>query len=119
MTAPGKLISETRKLEAHLIRKSHTKLRLATVNIGTMIGRSAEVTEMVGRRQLDVVAIQKICFRNEGVKRVKGGEYKYRLYWSGDEKVYGGVGLMVRHDLAKFVMALRRVSPKLYPWILC
>jgi len=75
-----------------------------------MIKRSAEVAETFGRRQLNVVAIQEVCYRNEAVKR---GEFEYMLYSSGDEKAYGGVGLIVRHDLAKFVMAIRRVSPKI------
>jgi len=58
MTAPGKLIPDTRELEAHLIRKSHTKLRFSIANVGMMIGRSADVAETFERRQLDVVAIQ-------------------------------------------------------------
>jgi len=43
-----------------------------------MIGRSVEVAETFGR-QLDVVAIQEVHYRNEGEKRVKG-EFDYRLY---------------------------------------
>jgi len=54
-----------------------------------MIGRSAEVVKTSGRRQLDVVAIQEVRYKNEGVRSVKG-EFEYRLYWSGDEKAYDG-----------------------------
>ena len=72
-TALGKTLRETRKLEETLIRTSQAKLRLATINVVTLVGGSAEVAETVGRR-VDVAALQKVRFRNEGVKTLKGGD---------------------------------------------
>ena len=112
MTGPGKTFQETRKTEKFLARKSQGKLRLATANVGSMVGRSAEVTETVGRRGVDIVALQEVRFRNEGVKRLRGGDFEYRLYWKGEETGYGGVGLMVRQELAECVMEVRRVSSR-------
>ena len=51
--------------------------------------------------------------KNEGVKRLRGGDFKYKLYWKGEETGCGGVGLMVKHDLVESVMEVRRVSPRI------
>ena len=71
------------------------KLRLATVNVGSMVGRSAEVTETIGRRNVDVVALQEVRYKNEGVRKLRDGYFEYKLYWKGEETGRGGVGLMV------------------------
>ncbi len=38
---------------------------MATVNVGTMVGRSREVAEMLGRRKVVVCAVQEVRFRKE------------------------------------------------------
>ena len=50
------------------MRKSQAKLKLAAINVGTLVGRSAEVVETIGRRRVDVVALQEVLYRNKGVK---------------------------------------------------
>ena len=45
MTTPVKAPWKFRRIEGNLAGKSQVKLRLATVNVGSMVGRSAEVTE--------------------------------------------------------------------------
>ena len=47
MTTPVKTLRESRRIEGNLAGKSQIKLRLATVNVGSMVGRSAEVTETI------------------------------------------------------------------------
>ena len=42
---------------------------------------------------------------------MSGDDFDYKLYWKGEETGRGGVGLMVKHDLVKSVMEVRRVSP--------
>ena len=96
-----------------MARKSQVKLRLATVNVGSMVGRSAEVTETIKRRNVDVVALQEVQYNNEGVRKLRGGDFEYKLYWKGEEAGRGGVGLMVKHDLVESVMEVKRVSPRI------
>ena len=45
------------------------------VNVGSMVGRSAEVTETIGRRNVDVVALQEVRYKNEGVRKLRGGDF--------------------------------------------
>ena len=60
MTVPGKTLHKTRKLEESLIQTSQPKLTLVTINVGTLVGRSAEVTETLERRVDVVVALQEV-----------------------------------------------------------
>ena len=34
---------------------------------------------------MDVVALQEVRYKNEGVRKVGGGDLKYKLYWKGEE----------------------------------
>ena len=85
MTTPVKAPWESWSIEGNLARKSQVKLRLATVNVGSMVGRSAEVTETIGRRSVDVVALQEVRCSNEGVRKLREGDFEYKLYWKGEE----------------------------------
>ena len=60
MTTPVKAPRESSRIEGNLAKKSQVKLRLATVNVGSMVGRNAEVTEIIGRRNVAVVALQEV-----------------------------------------------------------
>ena len=82
------------------------------MNVGTMVGRSVEVAETLGRRELDIAALQEVRYKNEGVKLIRGGDFEYKLYWKGEDTGHGGVGLMVRKDLAESVVEVKRVSPR-------
>ena len=113
MTPPVKAPWESRRIEGNLARKSQVKLGLAMVNVGSMVGRSAEVTETIGRRNVDVVALQEVRYKNEGVRKLRGGDFEYKLYGKGEETGHGGVGLMVKHDLVESEIEVRRVSARI------
>ena len=68
MTAYGKALLETRKLEETLMRKSQAKLRPSTINVATWEGRSAEVLKTIGKMRVKRVAPQEMRFKNEGLK---------------------------------------------------
>ena len=60
-------------------------LRLATVNVGALLGRSREVVDMFERRRVDIGCLQKVRYKGQGT-RVYGGEEKYKFWWSGSEE---------------------------------
>ena len=53
------------------MQKSPAKLRLATVNVGTLVGKNAELTKTVGKMKVDVDTLQEVRSRNEGVKTLR------------------------------------------------
>ena len=62
ITCPGKVLWQTKKTEGNLTEKSKAKLKLATVSVGTIVGRSVEATETIGRTQLNAVALQELRY---------------------------------------------------------
>src|SRR5207248_1860595 len=59
------------------------KIRIGTVNVGTLRGREAELVDMAGRRSLDFCCLQETRWRG-GSTRVLGGEDRsYKLFWKG------------------------------------
>ena len=67
----------------------------------------------IGRRNVDVVVLQEMRYKIEGVRKLRGGDFEYKFYWKGEETGWGGVGLMVKHELVESVMEVRRVSPRI------
>ena len=54
-----------------------------------------------------------VRLRYKGVKRLRGGDFEYRLYCKGEETKYCAVGLMVKQELVQFMMKARRVSSRI------
>jgi len=59
-------------------------LEFSTANVETLVGRSAEVVDMLNWRKLDVAGLQEVRNKNVEMKIVKRGDAAYKLYWSGD-----------------------------------
>ena len=49
-------------------------LRIASLNVGTMKGRSAEVVETLHRRNIDVCCVQETRWRGGSARMLKGKE---------------------------------------------
>ena len=67
-------------------KKEQDQLRIATVNVGTLVGRSREVVEMLARRRVDICCIQEVQYHGEGCKTLGDGEQRYKLWWAGEKK---------------------------------
>ena len=78
-----------------MIQKLQAKLGLDTINVETLVSRSAEGTITVE------------------VKTLRGGDFEYILYWKDKDTANGDAGLMVECELAKSVMQVKRISPKI------
>ncbi|XP_046844695.1 uncharacterized protein LOC124438560 [Xenia sp. Carnegie-2017] len=89
-------------------------LRVSTVNVGTMKGRSAEVADMLKRRKVDVCGFQEVRFKGEGTRVIKGEDNgaRFKWFWKGNGSGTNGVGFAIREDWAKSVVAVKRVSDR-------
>jgi len=85
------------------------ELRIGTVNVGTLRGRSGEVVEMVGRRRLDFCCLQETRWKGEGARML--GEYK--VFWQGCADGVAGVGILVAKRWVEKVINVNRVSERL------
>src|SRR6476469_4121512 len=70
------------------------RLRVGTVNVGTMRGREGEVVELMERRCLDFGCLQETR-RTGRVGEWWGWGGGFKLCWSGFDEGGGGVGIMV------------------------
>ncbi|ESN90776.1 hypothetical protein HELRODRAFT_182604 [Helobdella robusta] len=76
-------------------------LRLGTLNVGTLTGRSMEIAEMLERRRIDICCLQETRWKSNGVCHVNSDKEKYKLFWNGQKTVKNGVGIFVRKPLAQ------------------
>ena len=85
-------------------------LRVRTVNVGTMPGRSREVVDMLVRRRVDVCCVQEVRYKGEGATTIGSSEEKFKFGYSGYMAGGVGVGVLVRHELAWSVVEVERFS---------
>ena len=58
---------------------------MCTVNVGTMIARGREVTEMLYRRGAAVCCVHEVQYRGAGCRIVGDSDERYKFWWSGEK----------------------------------
>ncbi|ESN94417.1 hypothetical protein HELRODRAFT_164256 [Helobdella robusta] len=85
-------------------------LRLGTLNVGSLTGRSMEIAEMLERRRIDICCLQETRWKSNGVCHVNSDKEKYKLFWNGQKTAKNGVGIFVRKLLAQEVLDIKRIN---------
>ena len=88
-------------------------VKIGTANVGTLVGRSREVVEMLERRRLDVCCIQEVRYRGVGTMSIGQDTHKYKLWWSGSKDRQNGVGILVKDEIAEDVIEVIRISGRI------
>ena len=101
---------ESKDLMAQRLR---SRLRIGSVNVGTMSGRSVEVAEMAGRRRLDFCCVQETRWKGGSARMLEGEGFSYKFYWMGCEEGVGGVGVLVAERWIEKVIEVRRVNERI------
>ena len=116
---PGPLLSDDQGLRNEQSRRGGGKkddvvrLRVGSVNVGTMRGRSGEVADMAFRRQLDICCVQEVRWRGGSARTLGVVGAQYKFYWMGCDKGLGGVGVMVHEKWIEHIVQVRRLSERL------
>ena len=93
------------------------KFRVASFNVGTLNKRSAEVVETLARRRVDLCSLQEI--RKKGTLQpgqaewITGKDSRMRLYWCGNQKASGGVGIMLAEKWVEKVFEVQRITDRI------
>ena len=93
------------------------KFRVASFNVGTLNKRSAEVVETLTRRRVDLCSLQEI--RKKGTLQpgqaewITGKDSRMRLYWCGNQKASGGVGIMLAEKWVEKVFEVQRITDRI------
>jgi len=81
---------------------------VGTANVGSMVGKSREVAAMLGRRKVDVCAVQETRFRNEGTRMYGSDGERYKFWWSGGSEGNSGVGVMIKEEWKENIIEVVR-----------
>ena len=95
-----------------VIQRPHKlcKLRLSSLNVGTMRGRANEVVETLGRRNIDICCIQESRWKGCSVRLIKAKDFTYKFIWSGDSSGFGGVGILIEKKWIDKIISVVRVD---------
>ena len=93
-----------------------SKLRVGSLNVGSMTGKGMEVVELMERRKVGVLCVQEVRWKGNEA-RVMGEGYK--LFYAGESSGRNGVGVVVESSLVESVVGVVRVSSRLMMVKLC
>ena len=88
------------------------RLKVGSVNVGSMQGKSEEIAEMACRRKLDICCLQETYWKGGGAKTIGYDDCWYKFFWVGCEEGVSGVGILVAEKWINHVVEVRRVNER-------
>ena len=64
-----------------------------------------------------LAGLQEVRYKGNGTRTLRGEKEDFRLFWCGEMRGSGGVGIVVRKSLCDKVVKVRRVNPRIMEWI--
>ncbi|XP_063544350.1 craniofacial development protein 2-like [Cydia strobilella] len=86
------------------------ELRIATWNIGTMTGRSAELSAILERRRINLCCVQETKWKGAKSRQIGKG---FKLIYNGIENTKNGVGIVLDKYLSENVVEINRISDRI------
>ena len=88
----GVNVGPIRSISCKILQK-RSKLRIASLNVGTMCGKASEIVETLARRRIEICAVQETRWRGCSTRMITGKHCRYKFLWSGDKSSFGSVGI--------------------------
>ncbi|XP_060810006.1 craniofacial development protein 2-like [Amyelois transitella] len=86
------------------------ELRICTWNIGTMTGRSAELSSILERRRINICCVQETKWKGAKSRQIGKG---YKLLYNGRENTKNGIGIILDQYLSNNVVGINRISDRI------
>ena len=86
------------------------EIRLATINVGTMTGRSRELADTLKNRRIDIACVQETRWKGSKAKLIGDG---YKLIYHGTTNGRNGVAVAVSQRMQDGVTEVSRVTDRL------
>ena len=93
-------------------------IRFGTLNVGSLCGRKTEVCGELRKRKVDVCCIQEVRWKGQGARFVGTLGRRYKLWWSGNDAGFRGVGILVKEEISGNVVEVRRKSDRVVAIVL-
>ncbi|CAH0728115.1 unnamed protein product, partial [Brenthis ino] len=87
-----------------------SELRIASWNIGTMTGRSAELSAILERRRINICCVQETKWKGAKSRQIGKG---FKLIYYGTENGKNGVGIILDQHLSQKVIEINRASDRI------
>ena len=94
------------------------EIRFGTLSMGSLCGKKTEVCEELRKRKVDVCGIQEVRWKGQGARFVGALGRRYKLWWSGNDAGFGGVGILVKEEISGNVVEVRRKSDRVMAIVL-
>ncbi|CAH0714613.1 unnamed protein product, partial [Brenthis ino] len=86
------------------------KVRIASWNVGSMTGRSLELSEVLLRRRISICCIQETKWKGSKARNI-GNDYKF--IYNGTKTNQNGVGIVVDKTFQNRIVDVNRVSDRI------
>ncbi|KAK3514069.1 hypothetical protein QTP70_002908 [Hemibagrus guttatus] len=84
-------------------------LRIGTLNVGTMTGKGRELAHMMERRKVDILCVQETRWKGSKARSIGAG---FKLFYYGVDSKRNGVGVVLKEELVRNVLEVKRVSDR-------
>ncbi|KAK3552109.1 hypothetical protein QTP86_000648 [Hemibagrus guttatus] len=84
-------------------------LRIGTLNVGTMTGKGRELADMMERRKVDILCVQETRWKGSKARSIGAG---FKLFYYGVDSKRNGVGVVLKEELVRNVLEVKRVSDR-------
>ncbi|VDL74000.1 unnamed protein product [Nippostrongylus brasiliensis] len=85
-------------------------VRIGTLNVGTLTGKSREVAYFMKRKNIQILCLQETRWKGEKAKEIGEG---VNLFYKGDDGKRIGVGIAVSEALKDSVSAVGRINDRI------
>ena len=84
-------------------------LIIATLNVGSMTGRSGEIAQLMRKKSLQVLCVQETKWKGSKAREIGAG---YKLYYHGKDSKRNGIGIGICEELKDRVLAVTRTCDR-------
>ena len=81
------------------------KVKIATLNVGSMTGISGEIAQLMRKKSLQVVCVQETKWKGSKAREIGA---RYKLYYHGEDGKRNGIGIVLCKELKDRVLVVTR-----------
>ena len=96
----------------HQLERPFVDLRVCSVNVWTVRGKSREIVDLLERRSLDNCCVQETRFSRKSVSMISGKAAEYKPFWIGNEEDLG-VGMFLAKIWVDKIIDISKVSDRM------
>ncbi|CAG4936579.1 unnamed protein product [Parnassius apollo] len=104
------LPSQGRARLTTLVPYRNLKVRFATLNVGTLTGKTKELASLFKRRRVDFICLQETRWTGSKARNIGEG---YKLMYVGAKHGRNGVAIAVKEDHLENILEVNRINDRL------